>query len=378
MTAELDTIRLPRAAPEVRRESEGQEIMPLTGIRGLAAGFVVLFHYYSSWVIILPAMEWLAPLASRGSLGVDLFFILSGFILSHVYANSRFPKLGIREYGKFLWLRLARVFPNHLATLVFLVLLVAAARLLGISISGDYPFSGLPSQLAMTHAWPFLGGGDWNYPSWSISAEWFAYLFMFPVVWHFLRLNISSEVALVALAYGMLALFLASTALLGRAVPLLQVSCEFLSGGILFGAYRRQGWATRYCQRYVSGAFAVLIGFILFYPRNAPLASAIIILFFPVLLVGLTSQEPCLSRFLSTTTALWLGKISYALYMSHAIVQKLLKIALPSERYVDSSLWLRLLILAGQACLILGFAAGLYYLVEVPSRNLLRRLRGKT
>jgi peptidoglycan/LPS O-acetylase OafA/YrhL len=60
--------------------------------------------------------------------------------------------------------------------------------------------------------------------------------------------------------------------------------------------------------------------------------------------------------------------------MSHAIVWKLLKIALPSERYMASPLLLRLFVLFANATLIFLFAAGLYHAIEIPARNYMRRM----
>jgi peptidoglycan/LPS O-acetylase OafA/YrhL len=104
------------------RAADSHEIRPLTGIRGLAAGLVVLFHFYPWWVQLLPSLRPCAALASRGWLGVDLFFMLSGFILSYVYSAGN-TQLGFTEYRRFLWFRLARIYPNHLATLGIMALL---------------------------------------------------------------------------------------------------------------------------------------------------------------------------------------------------------------------------------------------------------------
>lgn len=52
---------------------------------------------------------------TKGYLGVETFFILSGFILSHVYLEAAGQKRF--RYGGFLWARIARVYPLHLVTL---------------------------------------------------------------------------------------------------------------------------------------------------------------------------------------------------------------------------------------------------------------------
>src|SRR6185437_5078025 len=87
----------------------------LTGLRGIAAIWVVLFHLF--W----PGID---PVTRTGYLGVDIFFILSGFVLSHVYfcKEEFFTRSG---YRRFLLTRLARIYPLHLATLIFLLIIVA-------------------------------------------------------------------------------------------------------------------------------------------------------------------------------------------------------------------------------------------------------------
>jgi peptidoglycan/LPS O-acetylase OafA/YrhL len=358
------------------RSADSHEIRPLTGIRGFAASLVVVYHFYPSWVLLLPGLRLFAPFASRGHLGVDLFFILSGFILSYVYSAGD-AKLGISEYRRFLWLRIARVYPNHLATLGFLLLIVLVSKYCGIVLSGDYSFTALPAQLTMTHSWPFLNGGEfsWNYPSWSISAEWFAYLLLFPAMWRLLRLSLLGEVSFFIIGHVVLGLWLLfATTPSKQYGAVVQVSCEFISGALLFGAYRHTGLMTRLCQRYISAVFVGVIGLLFFCPITVRLAPTIAVLFFPALLIGLTRETAFISKVFSTSLALWLGRVSYALYMTHAIAQKVIKILLPTEHYVNSPLIIRLLILSANILLILLFAVALYYAVEVPSRNYLRRI----
>ena len=80
------------------------ELKPLTSIRGLAAIWVVFFHYNRTF-----------ELSQMGYLGVDLFFILSGFIISYVYMDKfSSSELVSKNIKRFLALRLARIYPLHI------------------------------------------------------------------------------------------------------------------------------------------------------------------------------------------------------------------------------------------------------------------------
>ena len=147
-----------------------QDLKPLTALRFVAAMWVVGYHY---WPDLTRAA---APtLIAKGYLGVELFFVLSGFILSHVYLTS-FGE-GRFRYGSFLWARLARIYPLHFAMIAGLGLLVGLATFVGARTGGEVVvWSSLPAQLSLTQAWGLGLHGGWDHPSWSISAEWFAYL----------------------------------------------------------------------------------------------------------------------------------------------------------------------------------------------------------
>src|ERR1700744_4959496 len=90
--------------------SRPQDIPALTGLRGVAALWVVLFHM---------ELETPIPIIEKGYLGVDIFFILSGFILMHVYADRK-----EFNYNEFVRARLARIYPLHMLSLVVLGIIV--------------------------------------------------------------------------------------------------------------------------------------------------------------------------------------------------------------------------------------------------------------
>ena len=83
MSADL----LHRPAQAVAASPAPATIRALTGLRAVAAVWVVLFHYRGDVLTLLPAARPLEPLMASGYLGVDVFFVLSGFVLAYNYAN---------------------------------------------------------------------------------------------------------------------------------------------------------------------------------------------------------------------------------------------------------------------------------------------------
>lgn len=354
------------------------EIRPLTGIRGFAAGLVLLNHFHPFWAIWLPALAFLNPMAGRGFLGVDLFFVLSGFILSYVYFEAAKP-LGLAGYRQFVWHRLVRIWPVHFAMLALLAGLVLAARMLAVKITGYYPFSELPFQVAMVHIWPGVPGHSdtdplnaraWNYPSWSISAEWFAYLLVFPVVWWLLKRLAGRG----GVSMGLGCLLMAAW-VLGWQVPgayaVSRVTGEFITGALFFNVFCAAPRITRGCQRLATVTLLAIVAALLLCPENG---GTWVILLFPFLVLGLTAETAAAARVFASAPALWLGRVSYSLYMTQSIPQKVMKLVAPPEHYAHASLAVRLALTAGALVLVLGFASAFYYLIENPARHYLRAL----
>ena len=167
----------------------------LDSLRIIAACAVVVLHY-SDYVKDHPAGRFMVAHTQHLNLFVDLFFVVSGFVIASQYLG----KVGTPgAVMRFLWRRLARIYPLHLATLAFYVV-IAVALYLGLAKTDNparYPLHDIPAQLLLLHA---LDGErlTFNFPSWSLSAEMFCYL-AFPIVALFLAPQRRMVAALVIL-----------------------------------------------------------------------------------------------------------------------------------------------------------------------------------
>lgn len=168
-----------------------KEIRALTGIRGIAALIVFLAHARETLMARGLDLE-MPPTAKllfmTGGRQVDIFFVLSGFILALTYKDWFDNRLAWPTYLKFLRRRFARIWPLHAFMLTLTVAVVLGAQLVHAKILnglGRFSFATLPWDYLLVHAWPYFSHSAteemvWNPPSWSISIEACAYL-LFPL-----------------------------------------------------------------------------------------------------------------------------------------------------------------------------------------------------
>jgi len=348
---------------------DGANIRTLTSLRFIAAMWVVLYDYWPN----LPVSGATPGLVSKGYLGVELFFTLSGFILCHVYRTGL--EEGRFRYGSFLWARLARVYPLHIATLVGLgaVALVATAK--GFQVDPNIlSWSSLPANLTLTHAWGLSPVAGWNHPSWSISAEWFAYL-TFPLfAWGALKLKDRPLLGVAAAVVFLVALYAGFQALAG--FPLTQATIRwgalrivpcFALGCALHNLWRARPAVSRPWA--LAGA-AFSGGLVLtFSALNAPDALIVPSLGALILFLGRLAQTG--SAILTQSPLVYLGEISYSVYMI-CIPWKIVFVnaatrffELPGDK-LTPALWL-VFIMA-----VIPLAALSYHLVEKPARNAMK------
>jgi peptidoglycan/LPS O-acetylase OafA/YrhL len=160
-------------------------------LRGLASLCVVLAHWgefygfnkahtpiSSDNPLISSVLIWFDTF---GSNAVDLFFCISGFVFYWLYSSNIYQSK--ISFTKFAVLRLSRLYPLHLLTL----LLVTAIHLYATSlhqteIGNDNAYHFL-LNLFFVSAWGFNNSLSFNIPAWSVSTEIFLYGMFFILCW---------------------------------------------------------------------------------------------------------------------------------------------------------------------------------------------------
>jgi peptidoglycan/LPS O-acetylase OafA/YrhL len=345
------------------------DIKPLTSLRFFAAMWVVLFHFWPNL-----SGDAMPALVAKGYLGVEVFFTLSGFILCHVYLQSVVE--GRFRYGGFLWARLARIYPLHLATLVGVGLMAAVASAAGRSIDANVvSWSALPANLLLVHAWGLAPVAGWNHPSWSISAEWFAYL-SFPLfAWVALRLRERPWLAC-ALALAFLAgLYAVFTTLTGQLLTqatiawgVLRIVPCFAFGCALYLLWRADVVRSR--TRAMVGA--VISGALMIVSVQFGAPDALIVALGGGLILMLSSLSRLGQASGGGPVLVYLGEISYSIYMT-CIPWKLLYVNIVSSTLGYDKAHLPVVVWIIFVVSVIPLAALSHHLIERPARTLLRR-----
>jgi peptidoglycan/LPS O-acetylase OafA/YrhL len=282
-----------------------REIKSHTAIRGIASLLVVVYHFRE----VLP--ENLNPdrftqFFARGYLWVDCFFMLSGFILCHVYGA-----LHSFDRRQFFVARFARIYPLHLATLLFLANVFVVLPLVSHQrFAPDWCTFSL--NLLDVHAWGLLSTFDWNYPSWSISVEFAAYI-VFPLIC--LGLRHARAIALTMMSAAFCVVLFSGRDHWER-LALLRGLPMFFAGIVLFNLPHKPTISMQ-----VIGAALVIVALHLGIDTLAEIAFGLIIY---------SSQfDTGPSALLSASPLQWLGERSYSIYMLHVPIKIAVNIAAP-------------------------------------------------
>ncbi len=386
-----ETGQSPPGKSVVRSAKTTGEIKALTGLRIIAAVWVVLFHFRPLLRQAAPEVsEALAPVLNCGAQGVDLFFILSGFVLTWNYLDRMGLSWSLRETLHFLWLRLARVWPIYLVTLHLAMLWVIFTLHVGHVPAPEVSQLTATSyvrQVLLVQLWfqPFFDGSSWDGPAWSISAEWLAYLLFGLIVLAIYRM------AQVTTAHGLT--WLAIVASLPPLLLLLatgqfytpwswlpRIVMQFTAGALACAAVRKMRLTDP--ARRGAGYLAVLlvvavVGALYFFDAH-PLSGMqdsgglVDVLFVP-LVMALAVGAGSLPRLLSTRLLVYGGQISFCLYMVHELVHTGWNwAAVQFEIALDGrpGKWIVAGLLAGAVAMSMV----LFHLVEEPARRWMRSM----
>jgi peptidoglycan/LPS O-acetylase OafA/YrhL len=358
-----------------------RKLLPLTGLRALAAIWVVLFHFR-----YLFSFGGFNPLIAKGYLGVDLFFVLSGFIIAYVhhgdFVNSNFlMKENWRASLRFIALRCARMLPIHYVTLGFLLLMNAGRAL--ITHQGFWQAHAIPGNkrdlvlhLLNLQGWGLADHNSWNIPAWSISSEWFAYL-LFPSIALFFLPRLKGWAApllLMTLCFWGLSSFMAWFHLPGidwtTHYSLLRVTAEFLIGCSLYALFQHISESGP-TSSLSAGFFCTTSLALLLFNLVLHGSDALSLFAMTGFILSLAMGGHLIAKGLSLPPMLYLGEISFSIYMIYA------PIALTFNSIDFHSHWMarfpHWLLFTGLLTTQLIGASILYACVERPARNWLRR-----
>lgn len=317
----------------------------------------------------------LGELIGHGYWAVDVFFVLSGYILSYIYASQFESSPTLRNYFHYLTARFARIYPLHIFAIGILAAALAVRAIVAHSthLPTNLNLHHLALNIFLIHGWGYANVLSWNFPSWSISSEWFAYLLLLPALCRYLRKWPATLVLVVATAiWTLFCLALSGQDLsvgeqtVSWAIP--RIVCEFSLG---YGLYRlsRQWQQSSLVSDFLAlgGTTAlVLMSTVSGIPEwwLAPTVAALVL--------GLAKPGPLGELVFGNRIAVYWGERSYAIYMLHGVIQFLASMLVLRLPFVTSSWAWPLLVV--EVLLVFLASDWAYRRIEAPARTRLRTL----
>ena len=285
----------------------------LDGLRGLAAVAVIVGHFTTTFTMLYPD----APTASidfpHGGFGVQLFFIISGFVILMSAERSK-------RASDFAISRFTRLYPAYWIAVIVSIVVGSLAQVPGTQLTP------LELLLNFTMVQRLLLVPDVNGAFWTLAVEMQFYVIVFLILWltkchltdRLLRWLVAAWLVF-AVATAGIAEAMAPGVDIGLAPTIVRVMVNvalseygplFCLGMLLFMSRRNQ----KFEWLAVGAAIvAVLNTFLLHSLLNAVVVAGIVLLF------GLVALRKS-TRVLRIKPLLWLGKISYSLYILHVVV----------------------------------------------------------
>lgn len=360
------------------------DIRSLTGLRGIAAGMVVLYHFWPASPSLAPGI---ALAISKGYLWVDLFFVLSGYVLALNY-GSLFAEqpFSPRTFAFFFARRVARIYPAYFVLLVlqlgFVLLMYGnfgESHHWGGAEALVNPIRDVPANILLVQSAglaPSVIG-----QAWSVSTEFVVYCAFPPLV----TLAVFGGRRAAALALISAGLLLVAV-VLGDAkdgakhagaldaydgthfTPLMRCLGDFILGLLAFRAGQRGLFARLFAHDAVGAG--LLVALPLMFASGMP--DLAIVALFPALVLCLASNNGMPARLFSNASMVRLGELSYAIYLSHPLLQAPMDAACQGLERVLPVLP-AVLLSRGAALAVAWVVAGaIYRWIERPGRQVLR------
>lgn len=303
-------------------------INSLTPLRGIAALMVAVLHFSDEWLPNLKIAEH-TMLIQKGYLWVDFFFVLSGFIISHVYAGYFRGAFGFKTYAGFMFARFSKIYPIHLIVLFgFILMEVAKIGIASIgqielftqAFTGNKPPIGILTSVLMLHSMGVHDMPVWNLPAWSMSVEWYTYVTFPLLAILFLKPGrfwvIFSLIVCVVLVFW----FASFRGMLNVIEDFGYIRCllEFSLGMVIFRIYEFEIFRSflSYGVVFVAAFFCVLL------IMHFDAFDAYVVPLFGIIILSAAWNKGRLEKSLNVRFLVFLGEISYSLYMSHFLLRE--------------------------------------------------------
>lgn len=365
--------------PQIAQSRFGY-VPAIDGLRAVSILMVIAFHCGG------PVSKALFP--NGGWLGVDVFFVISGYLITSILLNEQKRKddISLKNFYMRRALRLMPVFAAFLAANYFFYQ-GQKDTLAGVVIAGlymaDYDLAlgwlktmGIPARV-----------------SWSLAVEEKFYL-LWPSVLKFVRLRVSglARVALsaIALCLGWKAYLIVSGASWLRLTGAFDTKIDVIMIGCLAAIFAQSAACSEIIRRVLGSRFVPLLLFaalliiprIVVHPSNLPSPAAAVLfwdLSMPlyamlaacVILSLQVQSQSLVSKFLSTPLMTWLGRLSYSLYLWHAFAFGIVAFAI-QQKFVNTTLFEPAIYAVS-----IAMAASSYYLIEKPCLNLKSKLSAR-
>lgn len=321
----------------------------LDSLRGLCAMIVSIYHFPS----LNSAFN--NPFFYHGDLFVDFFFVLSGFVIA---ANYSAVMATAKAAGRFMWLRIGRLYPLHLlmlgayigVELVQAAVEIATAGEMSTAFTGRQQPEAILSNIALVHAWGFHKEVTWNVPSWTISTEMFAYI-LFGIITVLTKqakwivygiVAISSAFILYVFNDGELRLFSHLGYFLARC------SMSFFAGALVWKLWNHLHTLSQSHEPFkgmghlafsvIELATLVMIAVFVWHAGSGALTFAAPLVFGIAVLV-FAFDRGVFSQLLQAPVLVFLGTLSYEYYLTHQfIIDRMMNAALGMEKIFNIKL----------------------------------------
>lgn len=358
------------------------KIEELESIRGLAALLVVFFHI-PKWNTSLDI-----GIINNGYLMVELFFVLSGYVIYNAYAGKITNK---SDLFRFQFLRFGRLYPVHFVFLVAFIFIEIAKYIaqskLGIASPNTQPFrennlTAIFQQIFLVQAiGPTHNAITFNGPAWSISVEFYTYL-----IFGMSILFVATKKDLLFSLIAIVSLVLLVSQTTFGFNDLFRCLAGFFIGCLTALVTKAQ---KTNIPKYAS--LLVLASIVFFLQLKTTKQYDVAIYFLTAALIAtlVLSKNGYLNYVLNLKVLTWLGSISYAVYMSHFailwVINQVIRVILKkpeiliSEKYTPQLSNIETLIACVLLTLIvLSVSAFVYRFIEKPMREKSRRYAFQT